>query len=153
MAWRSSGRTNQDLINNLVCRFFLIDILINFLFGFDNISANRVITNSSVKNAMLAVDRAFFSPREPYMDSPQSIGYNVTISAPHMHAYALEVLKDHLKEGSKALDVGSGSGYLTACMAMMVKKNIIKKTRINWKDFFFSVEKQEKLLALNTLMH
>jgi protein-L-isoaspartate(D-aspartate) O-methyltransferase len=32
----------------------------------------------------------------------------------------LEILKDHLKEGNKALDVGSGSGYLTACMAMMV---------------------------------
>jgi predicted methyltransferase len=31
-----------------------------------------------------------------------------------------EVLKDHLKPGMKALDVGSGSGYLTACMALMV---------------------------------
>ena len=37
-----------------------------------------------------------------------------------MHAHALEVLKDHLKEGSRALDVGSGTGYLTACMAIMV---------------------------------
>jgi protein-L-isoaspartate(D-aspartate) O-methyltransferase len=54
------------------------------------------------------------------MDSPQSIGYAVTISAPHMHAYALELLEHHLKDGAKALDVGSGSGYLTACMASMV---------------------------------
>jgi protein-L-isoaspartate(D-aspartate) O-methyltransferase len=30
------------------------------------------------------------------------------------------LLKDHLKEGERALDVGSGSGYLTVCMAMMV---------------------------------
>ena len=37
------------------------------------------------------------------------------------HAYALELLRDHLKEGSHALDVGSGSGYLTACMALMVR--------------------------------
>ena len=37
-----------------------------------------------------------------------------------MHAYALEILKDHLKEGSKALDIGSGTGYLTACFAIMV---------------------------------
>lgn len=36
------------------------------------------------------------------------------------HAHALELLKDHLKEGEKALDVGSGSGYLTVCMALMV---------------------------------
>jgi protein-L-isoaspartate(D-aspartate) O-methyltransferase len=40
-----------------------------------------------------------------------------------MHTYislTLEVLKDHLKPGMRALDVGSGSGYLTACMALMV---------------------------------
>lgn len=36
------------------------------------------------------------------------------------HAYALELLKDRLVEGEKALDVGSGSGYLTVCMAYMV---------------------------------
>lgn len=32
----------------------------------------------------------------------------------------MELLKDHLTEGEKALDVGSGSGYLTVCMALMV---------------------------------
>ena len=36
------------------------------------------------------------------------------------HAHALEILKDHLYEGARALDVGSGSGYLTACMGYMV---------------------------------
>jgi protein-L-isoaspartate(D-aspartate) O-methyltransferase len=36
------------------------------------------------------------------------------------HAYALELLRDQLKEGNKALDVGSGSGYLTVCFAHMV---------------------------------
>jgi len=40
------------------------------------------------------------------------IGSNATISAPHMHAHALELLKDHLKPGNKVLDVGAGSGYL-----------------------------------------
>ncbi|XP_018084162.1 protein-L-isoaspartate (D-aspartate) O-methyltransferase 1 isoform X2 [Xenopus laevis] len=46
--------------------------------------------------------------------------YKATISAPHMHAHALELLEDKLIEGAKALDVGSGSGYLTACFARMV---------------------------------
>ncbi len=46
------------------------------------------------------------------LNSPQSIRYNATISAPHMHAYALEYLKDHLKPGNRVLDVGCGSGYL-----------------------------------------
>jgi len=37
-----------------------------------------------------------------------------------MHAEALELLHDHLKPGARVLDVGSGSGYLSACMAIMV---------------------------------
>jgi protein-L-isoaspartate(D-aspartate) O-methyltransferase len=50
-----------------------------------------------------------------------SVGYNVTISAPHMHAHALEMLRDKLIPGARVLDVGSGSGYLTACMARLVQ--------------------------------
>uniref|UniRef100_A0A3P8RFC3 Protein-L-isoaspartate O-methyltransferase n=1 Tax=Astatotilapia calliptera TaxID=8154 RepID=A0A3P8RFC3_ASTCA len=46
--------------------------------------------------------------------------YQATISAPHMHAYALELLHDQLYEGAKALDVGSGSGILSVCFARMV---------------------------------
>ncbi|KAK3092813.1 hypothetical protein FSP39_007481 [Pinctada imbricata] len=69
---------------------------------------------------MKKVDRGNFAKNNAYADSPQSIGYAVTISAPHMHAHALELLSGHLQPGMKALDVGSGSGYLTACMALMV---------------------------------
>lgn len=39
------------------------------------------------------------------------------------HAYALELLKDRLVDGEKALDVGSGSGYLTVCMSLMIGPN------------------------------
>jgi len=35
----------------------------------------------------------------------------------------LELLKDQLVEGERALDIGSGSGYLTACMATMLGEN------------------------------
>ena len=38
------------------------------------------------------------------------------------HVYALQQLENHLTEGACALDVGSGSGFLTAAMAYMVKK-------------------------------
>lgn len=69
---------------------------------------------------MLAVDRSNYCKNNPYLDSPQSIGYGVTISAPHMHAHALELLRDQLINGTRALDVGSGSGYLTACMASLM---------------------------------
>ncbi|KAF9985086.1 hypothetical protein BGZ65_011758 [Modicella reniformis] len=37
-----------------------------------------------------------------------------------MHAAALESLSSFLYTGARALDVGSGSGYLTVCMAQMV---------------------------------
>ena len=37
-----------------------------------------------------------------------------------LHAHALEMLKTHLVEGVRVLDVGSGSGYLVACFAQMV---------------------------------
>jgi len=36
------------------------------------------------------------------------------------HAHALELLSDMMYDGAHVLDVGSGSGYLTACMAMLV---------------------------------
>ena len=48
--------------------------------------------------------------------------------------YALQQLEDHLKEGACALDVGSGSGYLTAAMAYMVKSNYYKSVLITAKS-------------------
>jgi protein-L-isoaspartate(D-aspartate) O-methyltransferase len=38
-----------------------------------------------------------------------------------MHAHCLDLMEDHLKPGAKALDVGSGTGYLTACMGLMIE--------------------------------
>ena len=37
-----------------------------------------------------------------------------------MHAYALESLLPALNPGAHVLDVGSGSGYLTACFSELV---------------------------------
>ena len=35
----------------------------------------------------------------------------------------MEILEDNLVPGGRALDVGSGSGYLTTCMALMLGPN------------------------------
>lgn len=81
--------------------------------------------------AMKRVDRKHYclDEKAAYEDSPQygfssplqlglihrRIGYNATISAPHMHAHAAENLSSSLPavdfETGAILDVGSGSGY------------------------------------------
>ncbi|CAD6196451.1 unnamed protein product [Caenorhabditis auriculariae] len=103
MSWRSSGNSNAELVTNM--------------------KKNGLFSSNRVGEAMLAVDRGDFTNNNPYEDRPQTIGFNATISAPHMHAAALEALKDHFVAGANALDVGSGSGFLAACMAQMVGPN------------------------------
>lgn len=90
--------------------------LVEYLKQYGAVRTDRVV------EVMETIDRALFVPKgfTPYIDSPMPIGYNATISAPHMHGTCLELLKDHLQPGMHALDIGSGSGYLTACFAMMV---------------------------------
>ncbi|XP_059638900.1 protein-L-isoaspartate O-methyltransferase 1-like [Cornus florida] len=81
-----------------------------------------LIHSKKVAEVMETVDRALFVPdgTPPYVDSAMDIGYNATISAPHMHATCLQLLEQNLQPGNRALDVGSGTGYLTACFALMV---------------------------------
>lgn len=88
----------------------------------ENLQRYGVVSSKKVAEVMETVDRALFVPdgTPPYVDSPMAIGYNATISAPHMHAMCLELLEQKLQPGMHALDVGSGTGYLTACFALMV---------------------------------
>ena len=85
-------------------------------------------TTDFVKNLMMKVDRYHFctiketcyvdrpSPlRTKYYDSKQ------TISAPHMHAKAIEYLEPVLKPGNSILDIGSGSGYLASLFGEAVQ--------------------------------
>ncbi len=46
--------------------------------------ANGIIKSQNIHDVMLAVDRGDYSKHNPYCDAPQTIGYSVTISAPHM---------------------------------------------------------------------
>lgn len=83
-----------------------------------------LIQSSRVLEAMNQVDRAKYVLQkylsEAYQDRPQPIGHGATISAPHMHASALENLLPFLNPGARVLDVGSGSGYILACMYHLV---------------------------------
>ncbi len=85
--------------------------------------AAGLIQTEVVARAMGHVDRAHYvtDKRRAYEDSPSPIGFNATISAPHMHAYAAEHLVPYIKQGSKVLDVGSGSGYLAAVFHHLIE--------------------------------
>jgi protein-L-isoaspartate(D-aspartate) O-methyltransferase len=81
MAWRCTGKTNEELIKNL---------------------ANAgILKKKSIVQAMLQVDRKNYVQDQDavfaYHDRPLGIGFNATISAPHMHAHALECLESVLQ--------------------------------------------------------
>eukprot|EP00750_Incisomonas_marina_P024936 INCI5233.2.p1 GENE.INCI5233.2~~INCI5233.2.p1 ORF type:complete len:313 (+),score=35.97 INCI5233.2:15-953(+) len=97
-AWHCSSSSNDGLVSNL--------------------QDGGLISDPRVRRAMQAVDRGDYAPNHPYDDRPIYLGYNATISAPHMHAHALELLADSAgKSGARVLDVGCGSGYLVAALA------------------------------------
>jgi protein-L-isoaspartate(D-aspartate) O-methyltransferase len=97
----SSARSHASLVQNLV--------------------ANGLIRDKRIAAGLLRVDRAHFvghgNEGLAYLDRPLPIGCNAQISAPHVHATALELLGDRLVRGSRLLDVGSGSGFMCAAMA------------------------------------
>lgn len=66
------------------------------------------------------------------------------------HAYALELLIDNIKPGSSVLDVGSGSGYLTACFAraIKIKENAVNYSTLSEKSIVIGIEHQPELVKL-----
>ncbi|TMW61429.1 hypothetical protein Poli38472_012620 [Pythium oligandrum] len=112
MAWRCSALSNEGLV--------------------DNLARAGIVQSRRVIHAMKATDRAKYmatatginvEARVAYMDAPQHIGHRQTISAPHMHAYALELAEAAVGtvDQPRVLDVGAGSGYLSACLGRMVE--------------------------------
>jgi protein-L-isoaspartate(D-aspartate) O-methyltransferase len=80
---------------------------------------NRGVTDQAVLDAMNAVPRHEFVPREwlaqAYQDHPLPIGFGQTISQPYIVALMTEQLG--LKRGDKVLEIGAGSGYQAAVLA------------------------------------
>lgn len=60
------------------------------------------------------------------------------------HAFALEYLREHMKPGAHVLDVGSGSGYLTACFYRYIQS---QGENINTK--IVGIEHQPELVEIS----
>ncbi|CRK92755.1 CLUMA_CG006221, isoform A [Clunio marinus] len=122
MAWRSEGATNKDLIEQL--------------------QTYGIIKSEIIAKVMKDTDRKLYCRvAYPYVDRPCSIGYSATISAPHMHAYALELLQKQLTSNARVLDVGAGSGYLTVCFSRYLQA---QSTESN--GFVVGIEHHPKLV-------
>ena len=100
---------------------------------------DKGIVNKNVLDVFRKIDRKFFLNHDlnrdesdnlrsimiaaaggnlnPYSDTPKPIGWNTTISAPSMHAETLKNLYEHLISAKSILDIGTGSGFLSAAMA------------------------------------
>lgn len=80
--------------------------------------SNRLKT-PVIESALRAIDRTWFCSEHPYYDVAIEIGHDMFISAPHMHILSLEICKDLFRDAKSILDVGSGSGYLTALFSQL----------------------------------
>jgi protein-L-isoaspartate(D-aspartate) O-methyltransferase len=84
----------------------------------------RGVTDPRVIDAMLRVPRHLFVPEalaaQSYSDFPLPIGERQTISQPYMVAVMSEALR--LKGDEKVLEIGTGSGYQAAVLAMLARQ-------------------------------
>jgi len=125
-AWTCHGKTNREMVEKLAKVILAQEILMPLfvsrikmafltLHSWWHYQAG-IIKSTPVKEALLKVDRNNYSndPQRSYTDAPQPIGNGQTISAPHMHAHALEEVLPALVKISqmsprrelKILDVG-----------------------------------------------
>jgi protein-L-isoaspartate(D-aspartate) O-methyltransferase len=85
---------------------------------------DRDIRDERVLAAMAGVPRHEFVPEEfltqAYEDHPIPIGESQTISQPYIVAFMVQVLR--VSPNDTVLEIGTGSGYLTAILAELCKK-------------------------------
>ncbi|MGE5279870.1 MAG: protein-L-isoaspartate(D-aspartate) O-methyltransferase [Deltaproteobacteria bacterium] len=86
--------------------------------------AGRGITDPRVLDALRRVPRDAFVPaylgREAYADKPLPIGHDQTISQPYI--VALMTASARIAAEDKVLEIGTGSGYQAAVLALLARQ-------------------------------
>lgn len=97
---------------------------------------DRLITDEKILRAMVTVERHLFVPEpftnKSYDDSALPIGKGQTISQPYTVAFMTQALG--VRPGDRILEIGTGSGYQAAVLAVMGAR-------------VFSIERDLELLA------
>ena len=92
----------------------------------------NIVTDEKVLNAFKKVKREDFILKQylkmAYEDVPLPIGFGATISQPTTVMIMTQALE--IKEDSKILEIGTGSGYQAAILAFIAKKGKIYTTEI-----------------------
>ncbi len=108
----------------------------------------RGVKDTRVIQAMKKVPRHLFIDKtyyhQAYNDYPLPIGQSQTISQPYMVASMTELLE--LKGDERVLEIGTGSGYQTAILALLCSKvysverisELTRKARLTLKQLGFS---------------
>lgn len=103
----------------------------------------RHVHDARVLGAMSQIPREFFVPAEfrnaAYDDRPLPIGQGQTISQPYMVAVMAQLLQ--LGGNETVLEIGAGSGYGAAVLALMAKKVVavehigalLEKAQARWQ--------------------
>ncbi|MBT3282581.1 protein-L-isoaspartate O-methyltransferase [bacterium] len=103
-------------------------------------NGTKVLENKDIRDAFVAIDRKDFVSEdyveEVYEDYALPLGYEQTISQPTTVAFMLDLLVP--QKGDKVLDVGSGSGFVTALLAHIVGES----------GYVIGVERVQELVKL-----
>ena len=101
----SSGETNDELIDNLV--------------------EGEYVHSDSVEKVFRAIDRAFYYLKDQRESAYKDLAWkhgNLHLSAPCIYAEVMEALK--LEPRLSFLNLGSGTGYLSTLVGLILGKRV-----------------------------